>query len=193
MIRPVSRKCAALLPLLCALAIDLAAQEAQNSCAPDEIDMGDYCVERAPEARQLGPGAKRATPFRARSMMPGRVGESPSLASPEALPEARPEPEPKSPILAGGFGVQLGLFSTQETALQVQRDAAAAVGGPFALAPIELNGRILWACIYGPFPDKPAALDAQRRLRQKTPFKDAFVKPLDELELLDPEHATAEK
>jgi cell division septation protein DedD len=186
-------KRAALLPLLCGLAFELAAQETESGCAPDEIDMGDYCVKKAPEALKLQPGAKRATPFRVKSMMPGRVGEQPLLPGSQPAPEVQAEPAAAPSIEASGYGVQLGLFSTREKAREVARDVAAVVGGPFALAPIELNERILWACINGPFPDKPAAIDAQRRLRQETPFRDAFVKPLDELELLDPEYATAEK
>jgi cell division septation protein DedD len=185
----VLRKGALLLPLLCGLSIDTAAQEGREACEPDEIDMGDYCAKRPPEAAVLRPGAKRATPFRAKSMMPGIVGE-PTQPGPE---ESAPEPAGQPAVPGSGFGVQLGAFSTRAKASEVARSAAAAVDGPFALAPIQRNERILWACIHGPFPDKAAAIEAQRRLRQNTRFTDAFVKALDELELLDLEHATTEK
>ena len=189
MIAVTLRTGALLLPLLCGLSFDTVAQDAQERCEPDEIDMGDYCAKRPPEAAVLRPGAKRATPFRAKSMMPGIVGE-PIQPAPAA---SVPEPADQLPLPGSGFGVQLGAFSTRAKASEVARNAAAAVDGPFALAPIQRNERILWACIHGPFPDKAAAIEAQRRLRQNTRFTDAFVKPLDELELLDLEHATTEK
>lgn len=180
-----------LLPLLCGLATGSSAQEPEITCEPDEIDMGDYCAKRPPEAAVLRPGAKRATPFRVKSMMPGLVGEPAGPTLPGTVSE--PEPVADVPVAGSGFGVQLGVFSTRARASEVAREAAAAVGGPFALAPMPRDERILWACIHGPFSDKSAAIEAQRRLRQNTRFREAFVKPLDELELLDPEHATTEK
>ena len=63
----------------------------------------------------------------------------------------------------------------------------------FTLARIPRDERILWAAIYGPFPDENSAGDAMRRLREKTRHKEAFVKPLDNLDLLDLSDANTEK
>lgn len=187
------RRSLLLAPLIACLTSNLPAQEAEElACEPDEIDMGDYCAERPPEAARLKPGARRATPFRVKGMMPGRVGESPGL--PRGQPRRPDTADEMAPDLeTGGFGVQLGVFSTRDKAEQVARQAAVVVGGPFALARIERDAGILWACIHGPFPDQPTAVEAQRRLRRETPFGDAFVKPLDETEPLDLEHASTEK
>ena len=177
--------------LLACLCQPVSGQESAESdrCGPDEIDMGDYCARRPPEAAQLKPGARRATPFRVKSMMPGHVGEKPN-------PRLKPIPNSAAelPLPAGKrFGVQLGVFSSRETAEQIAHDAEKQVGGVFTLARIPREERILWAAIYGPFPDENSAGDAMRRLREKTRHKEAFVKPLDNLDLLDLNDANTEK
>jgi hypothetical protein len=176
---------ACLLPLLVLVSESPDAQEVEGEarCRPDEIDMGDYCAGRPPDAQKLTPGATRRTPFRLHSMMPGHVGEAPAAHLPEPPSgKAVTAPEP-------GFGVQFGVFSERATAESMVRYAAEAVQGPYHLARIEQGNRILWACIHGPFTDRASAAAARSRLRDGTRFKDAFVKSLDELKLIELEHA----
>lgn len=184
-----ARRVASMLPLLYLAATPLGAQDASDEprCRPDEIDMGTYCAGRPPQARKLKPGATRSTPFRIRSMMPGHVGEAPYREPPK-----RPEGPADSPA-GHGFGVQFGVFAERQTAVSVLRSAAQALDGPFRLAPMSQGNRILWACIHGPFPDKESAAAARNRLHEATRFRDAFVKRLDELELIELEHANTEE
>ena len=151
--------------------------------------MGDYCARRPAEAAQLKPGARRATPFRVESMMPGRAGERPVNNLIPGLGR-----EPKEPTLAkSGFGVQFGAFSSRKTAVRVAREAASQVGGPFSLARIPRDQRILWACIHGPFPDETSATEALHNLHDNTGHREAFIKPLEDMELLDLDYASTEE
>jgi hypothetical protein len=159
----------------------------QGECLPEEIDMGEYCARRLPEVRKLEPGAKRATPFRKRSMMPGQVGD-PSSEPMAGLPRGTIESQD-----GHGFGVQLGAFSERSVANDVARSAAAAMGEPFYLAPLARGERILWACILGPFPDEASAMAALARVQDRTRYKDAFIKPLDQLKLVEVDHATTQE
>jgi hypothetical protein len=180
---------ACLVPLLVLATAPLAAQEEAEEprCGPDEIDMGDYCAGRRPAAQKLGPGSTRRTPFRIRSMMPGHVGEAPEAESP-GLPQGT-----VAAAAGTGFGVQFGVFSDQAAAESVALGAAETVQGPFHVARIEQGSRILWACIHGPFPDRESAAAARNRLHDATRFKDAFVKSLNELKLIELEHATTQE
>jgi cell division septation protein DedD len=201
MMEPARPRSALLIPLLCSISVAVAAQEAseEHSCRPDEIDMGDYCAQKQPEAAQLKPGATRATPFRIKSMMPGHPEPLPRRPSPQATPAmntpAMNTPAKTTPAAdeTPGFGVQLGVFSSRENAARVARTAQAAVGGDYVLARLPGHERILWACIQGPFPDEVAANLARRLLQEETTYQDAFVKPLDELELLELNDASTEK
>ncbi len=185
----VTHRVACILPLILLTTLPASAQDAdvELQCRPDEVDMGDFCARRSPEARQLKPGAKRATPYRVNSLMPGHAGES--LAESGAEPDAGT----KDVTQGHGWGVQLGAFSSKETADAVARAAAQIIGGPFHLAPLERGERILWACIHGPFPDEESASAARKRLLSDTNHAEAFVKPLDNLKLIELDHASTQK
>lgn len=182
---------ALLLPILFGATLTTLAQETQpeRKCGPDEIDVGDYCARAAQDAARLEPGARRATPIRIRSMMPGHADD---VRESTPVQEAAVADSARAPG-SGGLGVQLGVFSSREKAVAVGQEARSAVGGAFVLARISHQQRILWACIQGPYSDEASALRARQRLHTETRFKEAFIKPLDDLELLDLNHARIEK
>jgi cell division septation protein DedD len=105
------------------------------------------------------------------------------LQTAPAMPAARP---------SGNFGVQLGVFSSKSTAISVGRPLADA-GLPVYLTPVERGGRVLWACIHGPYPDQESAADAAGRLRIDHRVGNTYIKPLADLELTELSHDTTEK
>lgn len=160
---------------------------ATQDCEPGEIDMGDYCVRKTQQPRQFGPGARRMTPFRSQSMMPGRVGHIPP-PDPPGLPV-----NSMNAVPGEGWGVQLGVFSEKTKALDIISKAETKVKGPYHLAPMDRGERILWAVVHGPFQAQSEAKAARVRLLEQTRFKEAFVKPLDELKLIEPNAAETQK
>ncbi len=160
---------------------------ATQDCEPSEIDMGDYCVRKSRQPGQSGPGAQRMTPFRSRSMMPGRVGHIPP-PDPPGLPV-----NSMNAVPGEGWGVQLGVFSEKTKALAIISEAQTKIKGPYHLAPMAQGERILWAVVHGPFQAQSEAIAARVRLLEQTRFYEAFVKPLDELKLIEPDAPETQK
>jgi hypothetical protein len=214
--------------------IPLQAQQtaAESRCRPDEIDMGDYCASMQPPTTQEESDARRVTPFRSRSMMPGRTGATdhqPGAQQPIYQPGAQagatagqasaasttaPDPQRAVPATTAettpvtvspaagsatvmadtraGVGVQFGVFSSRAAALKVAQPLADA-GLPVRLARLARAGRVLWACIYGPFPDMPTARAAARKLTIDHGVEDTYIKALDDLELTELNHVATEE
>ncbi len=107
------------------------------------------------------------------------------------LPVRAPVEEPAA-IPAGGFGVQFGVFSSRESARRIAQPLADA-GLDVGLAKMERSGRLLWACIHGPFADRPAAEAAADRLAIDHSIPDTYIKTLDDLELTGLSHATTQE
>jgi cell division protein FtsN len=202
---------------------------AEPRCRPDEIDMGDYCASTQPPTTQEESDARRVTPFRSSSMMPGRTvttdsgntaqmptgvpetpaqepaerAAAPAVAGPGPRPAAADPVTPAtSPVPAvekaagtgthSGMGVQFGVYSSRTTARRVAQPLADA-GLPVHLARLERAGRVLWACIHGPFPDTPSAQAAAGRLAIDHGIEDTYIKPLDNLELTELNHDAIEE
>jgi len=153
-------------------------------CADGSAPVDGRCVETPAEPREALP--PRVTPFRARSLMPGHVDE------PRKTVRKAPVDAPRA-VAGSGYGVQIGAFSERSTALKLAQQLIDDIGGDFRLAPIARGNRILWACIHGPFPDRATAQAALGRIRSETAHQEAFVKPLDQLELIEPRHVSTEE
>jgi len=187
---PVTIMTSLLLITLAAWSGRVSGVDGEVQCADGSAPVDGRCVEEPATAQEVLP--PRVTPFRARSMMPGHVDEPPRVETPaKALPgkaTSMPRAEPGS-----GYGVQIGVFSERATAAKVARQLIEEIGGDFRLAPLERGSRILWACIHGPFADTATAKAALGRIRSETTYQEAFVKPLDQLKLIEPRHASTEE
>ena len=160
----------------CLFSVDLPGQERPKpgECAADEVEIGEYCVSQSPDLSGETSKHRRITPFRGKSIMPGLVGKKPAIPAPVPPVKAVALPAPIEPA---GFIVQLGAFSTHELAKSVAQSIQSAEV-PVTVTPLGRNGRVLWACIQGPFPDKSSAAVARDTLRLDKRFRGAYIKPL---------------
>ena len=191
-----------LVVLLGTAVVTFAQEEKETShCRPDEFDMGDYCASLPPPGTNDEAAVRRVTPFRGRSMMPGRtktptVRRQAGRAAPRRAGPVTPQAEPTSPIPAhqanSGFVVQLGVFSEKPSAL-AYAETLRKDGLAISVARVTRGNRVLWACIHGPFPDGESAATAAGRLRIDHHISDTYIKPLDDLELTELSHDTTEK
>ncbi len=153
-------------------------RDKEGECRLDEVDMGDYCASLPPARSQTVKERRRVTRFRSTGMMPGRASETLGTQDKQALPQKLQTDEPvlaEQVVIKTGFSVQLGAFSTRERAESVAISVESS-GPPVTVVPLQSGNQLLWACIQGPFPDKPSAIEARDHLRKERRFRTAYIK-----------------
>ncbi|MBT8062709.1 MAG: hypothetical protein HKO64_07850 [Xanthomonadales bacterium] len=162
-------------------------------CAEDEIDIGEYCV-KVVESEPEQAGTPKATPFRRESMMPGVVRRS-SPQPPAETPARKPavvvrQTIPVPVVAEGGYGIQLGAWSSRETAERVGLSVIES-GVNAILSPMQRGDKLLWACIAGPYASEDAARGDLQLLKSDSRFSQAWTKPLKGLRLEGIEYTPA--
>jgi cell division septation protein DedD len=150
-----------------------------GECEANEVDMGDYCASLPPAITEAEKKRRRVTRFRGESMMPGKTDSEAARPVPPVTPVTPAQlPLPVVSIPDHGFIVQLGAFSTQEMAESIALTVATQPG-PVRVISLERSGRLLWACILGPFESRGLAVVSRDQVQQDTRFKSAYIKLMD--------------
>lgn len=170
-------------------------QTTEEECLPHEVDMGEYCVSAAQKDNEEVLPGRKATPFRRQGMMPG--GVKTAVKKPEEkkapLPQVVVSHNLPAPVVAqGGFGIQLGAFSSRESAISVASSVISA-GTPVLLSPIERGNKVLWACVAGPYAQADDAREDLGKIKADSRFAGAYIKPLNGMKLEGISHDSLEK